>query len=414
MRTEAPNLATTEPAWRSWAIPRRLAAGVIALVGLAGLIVLIGPPLVAAGYARSAADLAAGPYDPARLARADEQIAAALRWRPGDPALLRAQAHIATMRNNPRQAIPLLEAAIAANPAGRVDRIELAEAHEMAGEHARAAAIWRDLGMSQRYAINRGVADLMAQQDAQAQRWFLRAVALGADDPTLAEVRGLLDTVITRRLRGDARRLELLKIAGLLAPEQRLVRYKLGESYLAVGDWRAAYATFRQGLQSTEGVVGQSNFYFQMGWIWHHRADTRDLAAAWADYEQAVLLSDFRRDRWQIAAVYYNRALIRVAQRRWEEALAEEQLALAANPDHYFANLDMALILTALERPAEALPYAQRAVAIDPARAVGHSHLGEIAAALGDMALARSAFERALALDPTLEVARRGLEGLQR
>lgn len=384
------------------------------LFGLAGLLALSVPPLAAAWHARSAADLAAGPYDPARLTLAAEQLDAALRWRPGDPALLRAQAQIATMRNQPRQAIALLEAAIAADPAGRLAPIRLAEAYELVGEDERAIALWRHLGMTQGYAIDRGVDVLRSQEDVAALRWFRRAAALGGNTPALDEVRALIDNLLAQRLSGDARHLELLKIARRLAPDQRLIWYELGQSYLAAGDWRAAYATLRQGLKATEGAVGQSNFYYQMGRIWQYSADQPDLDAAWADYEQAVQLGDYQRDRWQIAEVHHSRAVIRANQRRWDEALAEEQLALAANPDHYFVNLGMALILAALDRPAEGLPYAQRAVEIAPERAVGHSRIGEIAAALGNTALARSSFERALALDPGFAAARQGLERLQR
>lgn len=414
MRTEASNLAatTTSPAWRPWALLRGLTLAAAILCVLAGLAALGAPPLAAAWHARSAADLSAGPYDPARLARAADELDAALRWRPGDPVLLRAQAQIATMRNQPRQAIALLEAAVAADPAGRLAQIRLAEAYELVGDEGRAIALWRGLGMTQGYTINRGVDALLTKEDMAALRWFRRAAALGDASPAIDEVRGLIDNLLAQRLGGDARRLELLKIARRLAPDQRLIWYELGQSYLAAGDWRAAYATHRQGLRAAEGAVGQSNFYFHMGRIWQYGADEPNLDAAWADYEQAIQLGDFQRDRWQIAEAYHSRAVIRANQRRWDEALAEEQLALAVNPDHYFVNLGMGIILTALDRPAEGLPYAQRAVELFPERAVGYRRIGEIAVALGDTALARSSFERALALDPADTAARRGLERL--
>lgn len=86
--------------------------------------------------------------------------------------------------------------------------------------------------------------------------------------------------------------------------------------------------------------------------------------------------------------------------RRWEEARAAYQQAIAASPESAFLYRDLASVERQAGQLADALDHYRRAVQLDPADARSLAVIGEILEKQGDDLGALAAYERAAAIDP--------------
>jgi tetratricopeptide (TPR) repeat protein len=86
--------------------------------------------------------------------------------------------------------------------------------------------------------------------------------------------------------------------------------------------------------------------------------------------------------------------------RRWEEARAAYQQAIAASPESAFLYRDLALVEQQAGQSAEALEHYRRAVQLDAADARSLASIGGILDRQGDVLGALAAYERARAIDP--------------
>ena len=85
--------------------------------------------------------------------------------------------------------------------------------------------------------------------------------------------------------------------------------------------------------------------------------------------------------------------------RRWEEAKAAYQQAIAASPDSAFLYRELAIVEQRAGQPTEALANFRKAVELDAADARSLAGIGAILESQGDALGALSAYERARALD---------------
>jgi tetratricopeptide (TPR) repeat protein len=85
--------------------------------------------------------------------------------------------------------------------------------------------------------------------------------------------------------------------------------------------------------------------------------------------------------------------------RRWDEAIAAYQQAIAASPDSAFLYRDLAGVEQKAGRASAALEHYRRATLLDASDAQSHAAIGGILEAQGDAFGALTAYERAVALD---------------
>jgi len=88
--------------------------------------------------------------------------------------------------------------------------------------------------------------------------------------------------------------LKCFRRASKLSPENRDFWYWLGKAYLEVGNVKLALDSFECALSATNGSLGLSNVYFQIGNAYHHYAEPLDWERAWSAYEMALSIDDYR------------------------------------------------------------------------------------------------------------------------
>ena len=86
--------------------------------------------------------------------------------------------------------------------------------------------------------------------------------------------------------------------------------------------------------------------------------------------------------------------------RRWDEATAAYQQAIAASPESAFLYRELGLVEQQSGQPTAALEHFRRAVQLDPADAKSLSSIGGILDRQGDVLGALASYERARAIDP--------------
>jgi tetratricopeptide (TPR) repeat protein len=111
---------------------------------------------------------------------------------------------------------------------------------------------------------------------------------------------------------------------------------------------------------------------------------------------------------------HYNLGLLLSITNRPTEAIAEYEKALARDPMHADARLNMATALARQGKTEQASRELTRLVDQDPDNAVARTNLGVVLLQLGKIELARGQLEAALRADPNLEPARQALESITR
>jgi len=111
---------------------------------------------------------------------------------------------------------------------------------------------------------------------------------------------------------------------------------------------------------------------------------------------------------------HYNLGLLLSITNRPSEAIAEYEKALARDPMHADARLNMATALARQGKTEQASRELTRLVEQDPDNAVARTNLGVVLLQLGKIEQARVQLEAALRADPNLEPARQALESITR
>jgi len=109
---------------------------------------------------------------------------------------------------------------------------------------------------------------------------------------------------------------------------------------------------------------------------------------------------------------HYNLGLLLSITNRGNEAIAEYEKALARDPMHADARLNMATALARQGRMDQASRELARLVDQDPDNAVARTNLGVVLIQQGKVAQARVQLEAALRSDPTLDTARQALDSI--
>ena len=111
---------------------------------------------------------------------------------------------------------------------------------------------------------------------------------------------------------------------------------------------------------------------------------------------------------------HYNLGLLLSITNRPTEAIAEYEKALARDPMHADARLNMATALARQGKTEQASRELTRLVEQDPDNAVARTNLGVVFLQLGKIEQARVQLEAALRSDPSLEPARQALDSINR
>jgi tetratricopeptide (TPR) repeat protein len=111
---------------------------------------------------------------------------------------------------------------------------------------------------------------------------------------------------------------------------------------------------------------------------------------------------------------HYNLGLLLSITNRPTEAIAEYEKALARDPMHADARLNMATALARQGKTEQAWRELTRLVEQDPDNAVARTNLGVVLLQLGKIEQARVQLEAALRADPSLEPARQALDSITR
>jgi tetratricopeptide (TPR) repeat protein len=171
---------------------------------------------------------------------------------------------------------------------------------------------------------------------------------------------------------------------------------------LARGDEKAANERFERALAIEAGyvpaLVGRGQALLEL---------ERD-GDALASFEAALAgdpsLTNLRARvdvlRFRATQALLARAKTAAEARRWEEAKAAYQQAIAASPESAFLYRELALIEQQAGQPAEALEHFRRAAQLDATDARSLASVGAILQQQGDILGALSAYERARAVDP--------------
>ena len=108
------------------------------------------------------------------------------------------------------------------------------------------------------------------------------------------------------------------------------------------------------------------------------------------------------------------RGLHLASEKRYGEAIAAYQDAIAVDPARSDAHYNLGLAHLKLEQPDKAIGPFQRALSLDPRSVDAHINLGNAFAFLGRHRDAETAYEAALRLDPHSSIAKKNLETVQR
>ena len=189
-----------------------------------------------------------------------------------------------------------------------------------------------------------------------------------------------------------------LKQQPAFAPAETAMAYLL----VARGNERDAATRFERALQAdaayVPALIGRGQVLLELD---------RD-ADALASFEAALAkdpsLTDLRSRvdvlKFRATQDMLARAKAAADGRRWEEAAAIYQQAIAASPDSGFLYRDLAAVEQRAGQSANALEHYRKAVEIDASDARSHAGIAAILETQGDVLGALAAYERARALDP--------------
>lgn len=176
-------------------------------------------------------------------------------------------------------------------------------------------------------------------------------------------------------------------------------------AYLAMArsNQRDAAARFERVLQGEAGyvpaLIGRGQALLELD------RDDEALASFEAALAKDPSLTELRSRvellRFRATQNVLNRAKAAVDARRWDDAMALYQKAIAGSPDSAFLYRDLASVEQKAGQSANALAHYRKAVELDASDAKSLAAIGVILEAQGDPVGAMAAYERARAIDPS-------------
>ncbi len=177
-----------------------------------------------------------------------------------------------------------------------------------------------------------------------------------------------------------------------------------GMAYIALarGNDKDAATRFERALKAeaeyVPALVGRGQALLELD------RDGEALASFEAALAKDPSLTDLRSRvdvlRFRATQEMLTRAKAAADGRRWEEAKAAYQQAIAASPESAFLYRDLAAVEVRAGQPADALDHYRRAVQLEPADAKSLSAIGGILEKQGDVMGALASYERAAAIEP--------------
>ena len=304
----------------------------------------------------------------------------ALALRPNDvPALISlGEVHLAQGR--PEAAEPLLAQALALQP----------------------GSVWARIGS--------GRAALMRQEYHQAVERLEEALAV---DPEAADIhyplamayRGLgeleqADAHLQRRDEGTVRRPDPLMQAMRNSLQSPSAYEREGIQALGAGDWEAAVAAFRRGV---ELAPENPALRHRLGTALLMMGNDRE---GRAQFEEALRVSP------QYAQAHYSLGLLLEGEGRFEEALHRFSTAVRHEPSYVEARVRLARLLRGMGRPSEALAEYDRVIAADPRDAEASFGYAMTLVLLGRYQEAKDRLEAGIASHPDQAIFRKALARL--
>jgi eukaryotic-like serine/threonine-protein kinase len=283
---------------------------------------------------------------------------------------------------------------------------------------------------------------------AAALRLLDRAAACGVDTPVLHDRRAACLTRLGRAAEASAER--TLAQAPLRRPFEWFLR---GNDLFRAGDAKQAARHFEKALadepdhfgaryalgvcclrlsaarldqRRADLLVAQVHFthcvsrkpdrvwpYVQRGLA---RGETDDFSAAEADFACAERLLESTPDATALYGVLVNRGLIRLRQKKLDEAIADLKRATALRPGEWQAYVNLAAAYTEQGRSQEAAAQLDRAVALRPVQGLAaiHRNRARLGQQAGDFMAAAAELSQAAAAEPAANVAMRAGDFLQK
>lgn len=208
--------------------------------------------------------------------------------------------------------------------------------------------------------------------------------------------------------------LQMYDIVAVLAPTYRDTWYYKGDILISQEEYQTAIEALKQGINGTiDGRFGISDFYLRLGEIYALHLAEADLQEAQTMYAQAIAIDDFQDSVKLIRTHFLNGEAFRILDQP-TEAMAEYEIVLVHNPNHYWANVRLGLLLWQQSKVVEeAERLLLHAVATNPQEKGAYKGLGQIYFESGRLDTAQIMYEEVLNLDPTDQQAIKALVTLE-
>lgn len=129
--------------------------------------------------------------------------------------------------------------------------------------------------------------------------------------------------------------------------------YYKGLAYEKLSRYEESINSLLTGLNQPQlSKIGQSNFYFRLGWILNQKQEEPDWAEILAWYENALDSNSFS-DNWTLMQTHFARGEILSRLDRKDEAIQEFEFVVANDPTHYASRVQLGLLLWELNHNTE-------------------------------------------------------------
>jgi tetratricopeptide (TPR) repeat protein len=126
--------------------------------------------------------------------------------------------------------------------------------------------------------------------------------------------------------------LQWFEWAAIIDVDNRDPFYYLALYYMEIGDAQQALAYLDKAVDGSYGTLsGKSDIYYQMGFVKQHNLVPKDTEGALHAYSNAIELDEYRFP-WLEDITHIKKGNILLAQKHYEEAIADYSIALELNP----------------------------------------------------------------------------------
>lgn len=302
-----------------------------------------------------------------------------------DDALARAQANLTDQLHRPHAD---------ASPKDDLIWRTLGLVHETQGKPQEALQAWSNDPASATFLLNRGLlAEHRGEADA-ALSWYDYATELSPQEAAPWYRLGALyeDQADMAAAETHYRR------AADRAPTNRDIWFALARVLLEQEKATPALDALQQGAGASDGRIGRSAFYFQIGRIYERYLDAADLANAESAYRRAAELDDFEAlPQWRHFPDY-RLGEIFAARGDYLAAVDQFNRAIAIKPDFREAILSRSSALLELGETREAILALEAAIESNPDMVAAYRALADLYESLGDDAKAKELRRQAAAV----------------